>query len=265
MSGRLLKIFIVLLVVASPLFYWQRWAIAGVSFLFTLVSLACLALAFFLLLFLPYKQPRLRRLCRILRAACLVALVLFLLSFAILQNMIGRAAAQANAQEPQAPCLLVLGAGLFKGNIPSYVLQNRLQSALEYLRAHPESVAVLSGGQGPTENISEALAMQRWLANQGIEKERLHMEANSTSTYENIAFSLPIIRKLGYEQAVIVTNDFHLLRASWIAAHYGLEAQLLSAPTPRIFLVPATYYTREYFALIKAWLLLNIFPSLLPS
>ena len=107
--------------------------------------------------------------------------------------------------------------------------------------------------------------MQRWLVNQGIAEDRLHMEDRSTSTYENIAFSLPIIRNLGYEQTLIVTNDFHLLRASLIANYYGLKAQLVGAPTPRIFLIPATYYIREYFALIKAWLLLNIYPQGLPK
>jgi uncharacterized SAM-binding protein YcdF (DUF218 family) len=90
------------------------------------------------------------------------------------------------------------------------------------------------------------------------------MEERSTSTYENIAFSLPIIRELGHKRAVIVTNDFHLLRSSLIAKYYGLETQLLNAPTPRLFLVPVTYYTREYFALVKAWLLLHIFQGRLP-
>jgi uncharacterized SAM-binding protein YcdF (DUF218 family) len=230
-----------------------------------LASLACLALAFFLALFLPWQNQRLRAACRRLRRVFMILALLFVISFAIVQGLIWRGAAQARAQEPDAPCLLVLGAGLYRGETPSYVLQNRLQTACDYLRAHPESVAVLAGGQGPNENVTEAFAMRRWLIAKGIAEERLYMEDRSTSTYENIAFSLPIIRELDYEQAVIVTNHFHLLRASLIAEHYELPTQLLGAPTPRIFLVPATYYIREYFALIKAWLLLNVFTQALPG
>lgn len=261
--ARLLKILILLLLIACPLLYWQRWAILGATFTFTLASILCFSLAVFLALFLPWKKRWLRRLCRVLRWLCVLAALAVVISFAALQNAISHTAAEAQATPPTADCLLVLGAGLY-GDIPSAVLQNRLMAALQYLREHPESQAVLSGGQGPGETITEALAMQRWLLNNGIEEERLHVEDKSTSTGENIAFSLPIIRKLGYEQAIIVSNDFHLLRASWLAAHYGLSAQLLGAPVPQYHFEPATYRTREYFALVKDWLLLTFFPNKLP-
>lgn len=266
MSDRLLKASIIALIIAAPVFFLLGGAIPGTDFLFKLASLGCLALAFLFALFLPRQNSRLRKACRVLRWLYLACALVVIVSFAAAQTMILRTAGQANRQEPDADCLLVLGAGLFQGEIPSHVLQNRLQTALGYMRAHPQSVAVLSGGQGPNENITEALAMQRWLVNRGIAEERLRMEGLSTSTYENIAFSLPILQDLGHgDKVVIVTNDFHLLRSSLIAAHYGLEAQLLSAPTPKIFLIPATYYIREYFALIKSWLLLDIFPGKLPQ
>jgi len=245
--------------------YWQRWAIAGTSFLFTLAGWVCLLLALLLALFLPWKNPRIRAVCRTLRWLYLAGVIGFLLSFAIAQSLIWHTAAQAREVEPDAPCLLVLGAGLFAGETPSQVLQNRLLAALDYLRAHPQSVAVLSGGQGPNEAVTEAFAMRRWLIHNGIAEDRLYMEDRSNSTGANIAFSKPLIRELGYDTAVIVTNDFHLLRASLLAKHYGLGTQLLGAPTPKIFLIPATYYIREYFALVRAWLLLNFYPQGLPS
>jgi uncharacterized SAM-binding protein YcdF (DUF218 family) len=217
------------------------------------------------LLFLPWQKRGLRLASRVLRWLYLLAAIAALISFTLVQSAIWRTVAKARADEPNAPCLLVLGAGLFNGEYPSYVLQNRLLVARDYLRAHPNSVAVLAGGQGPNENVTEAFAMRRWLIGNDIAEERLYMEERSTSTYENIAFSLPIIRGLGHDTAVIVTNDFHLLRASMLARHYQLKTQLLGAPTPKIFLVPATYYTREYFALVRAWLLLNFYPQSLPQ
>lgn len=259
MRNRILKISILLLVILSPLLYGQRWSIPDAKFLFILASLACLGLAFFLALFLPWKNARLRKASRILRWVCLLAVLALVVSFAIVQGLIWRFVAHTREPEPNAPCLLVLGAGLY-GEAPSYILRNRLLTALEYMRAHPQSVAVLSGGQGPNERVSEAFAMRRWLVSNGIAQERLYMEDRSTSTAENIVFSLPIIQELGYEQAVIVTNDFHLLRASMLAKHYGLQAQLLAAPTPKIFVVPPSYI-REYFAMVRVWWLLHVHPQ----
>ncbi|MCL1816655.1 MAG: YdcF family protein [Clostridiales bacterium] len=264
-SPRKIYILIVLLGFTSLVLFLQRRAIVGTGFLFTFASLACLALAFFLLLLLPWKNRHLIYLARLLRLFMTVAAICFLISFTIVQMMIGHTAAAAKADPPDASCLLVLGAGLYRGEIPSYVLQSRLIAARDYLSAHPDSVAVLSGGQGDNEKITEALAMRRWLVNNDIAEGRLYLEELSTSTYENIAFSLPIIEELGYGQVIIATNNFHLLRASIIASYYGLDTQLLSAPTPKIFLIPATYFCREYFALGKALLLLTVYQRGLPA
>ena len=263
-SGRVIKILIVLLIIACPLFYLLRWSIPGISFLFALASIACLMAVFFLLSLLPWQKRGLRLAGRVLRLLYLAGAIAFIISFAVIQSAVWQKAAQARQQSPTASCLLVLGAGL-RGDIPSVMLQNRLTAALDYMRANPESQAVLAGGQGPGESITEALAMRRWLMNNGIGGERLHMERFSTSTGENLAFSKPIIVGLGYDTVVIVSNDFHLLRISWLAAHYGLNAQLLGAPTPRFFFIPSASYFREYFALIKDWLLLNLYPQALPQ
>lgn len=245
----------------SLILFLLRNTITGISFLFIFLSLICLLLALFGFLYLPWKNSLILRAFCILRWLYFGCAAVFIISFTIAQILIWQTAKHANSLEPDASCLVVLGAGLFNGEIPSYVLQNRLVAAYNYLQTHPQSVAILSGGQGKNENISEAYAMQRWLISRGINKERLYMEDLSTSTYENIAFSLPIIQELGYETAVIVTNDFHLLRASQISTYYGLKTQLLGAPTPKIFLVPVTYYIREYFALVKAWFMINLFTN----
>ena len=78
----------------------------------------------------------------------------------------------SNAQtdrDPERSYLIVLGAAVH-GDRPSLSLYHRLTSALEYLEQYPNSKAVLSGGQGNGENISEALCMHDWLVSSGIEE-----------------------------------------------------------------------------------------------
>ncbi len=110
---------------------------------------------------------------------------------------------------------------------------------------------IASGGQGPGEDISEALAMQKGLIKRGIDKSRILLEDQSTDTHENIEFSkklIPIQAKIG----VIVTNDFHLYRSIMNARDQGLQVHGLPAKTPLIT-VPKSYI-REYLAITKYYL-----------
>lgn len=76
------------------------------------------------------------------------------------------------------------------GEQPSLALQERLTAALAYLQAHPETICIVSGGQGQGENITEAQCSYRWLTAHGIEESRLLLEEDSTSTQENLIYSM---------------------------------------------------------------------------
>ena len=152
--------------------------------------------------------------------------------------------------------VIVLGAGV-NGRTPSLTLQTRIEAAAAYLAEHPDTVAVLSGGQGPGEDITEAQAMRTALVGLGIPEERLLLEEKSTSTVENIAFSLEILAESGVDTAGgigIVTNDFHLFRALRIAEENDVNAVGIPAELPWWWL-SANYYVREFFALGKMWLM----------
>ena len=71
---------------------------------------------------------------------------------------------------------IVLGAKVKKGNIPSLALRYRLEAALEYAEAYPDIKLVVSGGQGPDEDIEEAIVMKDYLVEHGIEEERIILE-----------------------------------------------------------------------------------------
>lgn len=157
--------------------------------------------------------------------------------------MIG-AASQAPAD---GATVVVLGCKV-NGTSPSLMLLKRLEAAERYLKEHPGSTAILSGGQGRGEDISEAQCMFDYLTAAGIEESRLILEDKSTTTLENIRFSRAIIveRSLSREVA-IVTDGFHELRAANFAEREGLTPSAVPAKTP--WFVFPTYYVRELFGL----------------
>ncbi|MCL1991482.1 MAG: YdcF family protein [Spirochaetes bacterium] len=171
-------------------------------------------------------------------AICLAAIAgaVFLAAFA----------ARPNADYTE-DAVIVLGAGLNAGR-PSRHLTMRLDRAAEYSRANPEAVIVVSGGLGAGQSITEAEAMMRYLVERGVPPEKIVQEGESTSTLENLVFSRTILEGLFPEgfRAVIVTNDFHIFRATTLARGLGMKAGHAAAPTPWHSL-PANYL-RELLA-----------------
>lgn len=143
--------------------------------------------------------------------------------------------------------LIVLGAQVRKSG-PSRVLKYRLDKAIEYLNENPDTVCIVSGGQGSNEHISEAQGMAEYLIANGISSERILLEDQSVSTAQNISNS----KKLMEEGASvgIVTNDFHMFRALQIAKKQGLtNAYGIASESNRLYLL--TNMVREFFAMIK--------------
>ncbi len=155
-----------------------------------------------------------------------------------------------------ADAVIVLGAGV-NGSTPSLSLQTRLDAVTAYLRRYPETPVVLSGGQGPGEDITEAQAMQTVLQARFPEKTFL-LEDKATSTAENFRYSKALLSAAGIDtesaSVLIVTNDFHMARACLIARRQGVHTLTLAAPLPYGWLT-VNYYIREAFALVKTFLL----------
>jgi len=126
-----------------------------------------------------------------------------------------------------------------------------LDTAVMYLNRNPNAIVVVSGGLGAGRNITEAEAMSRYLVAQGISPERILKEGASTSTYENLSFSNEILTEYfpnGF-RAVIVTNDFHIFRATQQAQSLDIDAVGLGASTPWHSF--AANYLREILAIIN--------------
>ena len=157
--------------------------------------------------------------------------------------------------EAGADICIVLGAQM-KESGPSNVLQRRLDSAITYLQENPDTMVIVSGGQGSNEPVSEAQGMQIYLVSKGIAPERIMMEDASTNTWENLNYSAELIDKSS-DSVVIVTNNFHVFRAVSIAKKQGYSmVQGLAASTHRASLL--NNMVREFFGVIKDFLVGNI-------
>lgn len=177
-------------------------------------------------------------------------LILGMIYFAGLEFFIVRAGEADNTDTP-VQAVIVLGAGV-NGKTPSLALSTRIDAAAAYLKAHPDVPAVLSGGQGPGEDITEAQAMYTALTAAGIASDRLLLEQDSTSTAENFADSKVLLQDRGVDTetaaVAVVSNDFHLFRAGMLARRAGFgEIVGVPAELPWLWLT-VNYYAREAFA-----------------
>ena len=142
--------------------------------------------------------------------------------------------------------IVVLGARV-NGTQPSISLADRIVAAYYYMNDNPEVIAVLSGGQGPDEDISEAKCMYQALTALGIAPERLRLEDKSTSTWENLTYSLDLIEEEtgSQPQAIgLVSSDYHLFRAGLLAQKCGVTANGISASTS-LFTIRVNHLLRE--------------------
>ena len=227
------------------------FTIGGMKFSFYI----CVGLALILLFFCGVeelsKYQKFRLLSRILNGAMLVLIGLGAALFLVLEGFILSGAHTEEAQK--VDCVLILGAGV-DGTVPSLTLQSRLDAAIAYLKDWDEIPVIVSGGQGPGEEITEAEAMRRYLEANDIAEDRIVIEDQSASTEENMAFSKEAMEEIGLDPdhavVAVVTSEFHLYRAKLLARRYGLNPVGVAAETP-IFMLKVNYFVREAAALAK--------------
>lgn len=149
--------------------------------------------------------------------------------------------------------LVVLGCGVH-GDTPSLMLKARLDKALEYLEKNNDCTIIVTGGQGPDENIPEAEAMRRYLTAHGVSESRIIAENKSTSTSENFRFSNALVNgALANESVAMITTDFHIYRAEALGGMQDIHPSHLSSKTEWYNIIPS--YMRELLAIAKMYIL----------
>lgn len=144
--------------------------------------------------------------------------------------------------------VVVLGCQLW-GEDPSPMLKKRLDKACELLEKYPDIPVVVTGGQGDDEVISEGEGMKRYLLKKGISEDRIIVEDQSTSTFENIKNAFEITDSMGLSRDItIATSEYHVYRASLIAKSQG-AGEVTSIPSRTDFNLIPTYWVREWLGI----------------
>lgn len=160
---------------------------------------------------------------------------------------------------PPAQAVIVLGAGLIRGEVPP-LLADRLRAGRRVF-AHAivsgrRPVLITSGGQGPDEPVAEAEAMRDFLIADGVDPGAIVTEDQSRNTQQNLEFSAQVLKSRQITGPVaVVTSDFHALRAALLMRAQGIPGYAVGARTARYFWPTAVI--REYAAVLRDHFWLN--------
>lgn len=154
----------------------------------------------------------------------------------------------SSKSDAETEYIIVLGCKV-NGTEPGRYLKGRINTAYKYLNENPEAKAILSGGMGNGESISEAQCMFNSLTEMGIAPDRLMLEDKSTSTYENMKNSKQVLESHGISinELTVITNDFHEYRAISFAKRCGFKAVSCPYKTPWVGYLPFAF--REVYAI----------------
>lgn len=145
-----------------------------------------------------------------------------------------------------ADCILVFGCGVREDGSPSDMLADRLRRGVELYHAGAAGKLLMSGDHGRTE-YNEVGAMKEYAVKQGVPSEDVFMDHAGFSTYESLYRAKEIF---GAKRVILVTQEYHLYRALYIAERMGLEAWGVNADY-RSYMGQAVREAREVLARAK--------------
>lgn len=116
-------------------------------------------------------------------------------------------------------CVLVLGCGVW-GDRPSHMLEDRLLVGIELCKNGASEKLLMSGDHGRDE-YDEVNVMKKFATDRGLASEDVFMDHAGFSTYESMYRARDIFKA---KKVLIVTQEYHLYRAIFVARRLGLDA-----------------------------------------
>ena len=172
-----------------------------------------------------------------------IVIILFIINWIVIgttRNQI----INKNYQFKDIDCILVLGAGI-RGNRPSPMLQDRLDVAIELYNLGMKKILVSGDHQG--DDYDEVNVMKNYLLENNIPSEDIFVDHYGISTYDSIYRLRPIFK---VNRVIIVSQEYHLYRALYIANMLDYQAYGVSADKYRYF-GQEKRDVREFFARVK--------------
>lgn len=171
-----------------------------------------------------FKKHR-RQLITLLSVLCILAILLLCALFGINAYVKGSVSDRLISSEDAAAlgdidCILVLGCGVRDDGTPSDMLSDRLQRGTELYELAASSKLLMSGDHH-TPTYNEVQVMKDYATERGIASEDVFMDHAGLNTYDSIWRAKEVF---GAKRVIIVSQEYHLYRALYIAEQLGLEA-----------------------------------------
>lgn len=154
---------------------------------------------------------------------------------------------------PKAEAILVLGASVRANGDVSDILRDRLDTALALYKGKQAPKILVSGDHGSVD-YDEVGTMKRYLSERKVEEKNIFMDHAGFSTYESMYRAKEIF---GVRSVIIVTQEYHLTRAIYVARSLGMDAYGVAADK-RVYRDIEKYKVREFLARNKDFMYARI-------
>ena len=173
------------------------------------------------------KKKTLRMLLSIFLCLCILGITALTIINSIVKLSTGDQiiTSEEAAKLEDIDCILVLGCFVKDDGRPSDMLHDRLTRGVELYDMGAAPKLLMSGDHG-REEYDEVAAMKQFAIDEGIPSEDVFMDHAGFSTYESVFRAKEIFQA---DKILIVTQEYHLYRALYIANQLGVEAYGVSS------------------------------------
>lgn len=187
--------------------------------------------------------------CWMLFIAVIVTLTVIAINIYIVYKEKERIITLAEASKLNADCIIVLGAGIRNDGTPTWMLEDRILVGEKLYKNSAAPKIIMSGDHG-RKDYDEVNVMKNYAINKGIYSDDIFMDHAGFETYDSLYRAKEIF---GAKKVIIVTQEYHLYRALYIADSLGLDAYGVSSDL-RFYSKKMIYWKfREYLARVKSF------------
>lgn len=186
-----------------------------------------------------------------LKAVMVCGMIFYTVTWVCLVGYIYLSPSDTPSEDAEGNVYIVFGAKL-KEDGPTKTLAARLKRAAELLESDENGIIIVSGGQGPDEQTTEAECMRDYLISLGVSREKIITETRARNTKENIEYSVKLIDDMGLSdrRIVCVSSDTHIPRIRLMCNRAGVEASYVKSETSKNAYLFTTL-VREYLSYVK--------------
>lgn len=157
-------------------------------------------------------------------------------------------------KEEKFDAVVVLGAAVWKGNIPSPIYEGRLNKAIDLLEKDFSNRVILTGSNAPFE-LSEAEVGKNYLKQKGVNPKKIYIEETTTSTIEQMHFiKNEVIGERRFKKILVVSDAFHLPRVIEISKFLSIDIKVARSNLKIELLNNIWYRIKESILLAIFWL-----------